>query len=107
LLDLPAPGAETSEAITRIEDLTATVQFCLTGPGGSTWYVLCDKGSITYHDGTANSPDTTVTTSASVWAAIQKGEMNQFHAWTSGKLKIDGDHAVLHLLEDVISKAPT
>ncbi len=104
LLDLTPPGAETPEAITGIEDLTATVQFRLTGPGGGDWYVLCDKGSISHHDGTADGPDTTVTTSADVWAAIKKGEMNQFHAWTNGELKIDGDHTVLHLLEDVISR---
>ncbi|GAG07627.1 unnamed protein product, partial [marine sediment metagenome] len=41
LLDLPAPGAPKRES-TRIEDVTVKVQFHLTGPGGSDWYLVAD-----------------------------------------------------------------
>lgn len=104
LLGLPAPGTAGRE-IARIEDLEATVQIRLTGPDGGDWHIVCDKGNVTRHDGIAENPTTTLTAPANTWAAIQKGEMNQFHAWTSGELQIDGDHAVLHLLEDVIAKS--
>ncbi len=103
ILNLPAPGTGGIE-ITRIEDLEATVQYRLTGPSGSDWYLICDKGNVNRCEGMAANPTTTVTMPGSTWVAIQKGEMNQFHAWTSGELQIDGDHAVLHLLEDVIVK---
>lgn len=103
LLNLPAPGSASRE-ITRIEDLEATVQIRLAGPDGGDWYLVCDKGNVTRYNGIAENPTTTVITPANTWAAIQKGEMNQFHAWTSGELQIEGDHTVLHLLEDVISR---
>lgn len=104
LLDLPSPGIAGRE-ITRIEDLEATVQVRLTGPNGGDWYIVCDKGDVARYDGLAENPTTTLTAPANTWAAVQKGEMNQFHAWTTGELQIDGDHAVLHLLEDVIAKS--
>ncbi len=103
LLGLPAPGAATKE-IGSIEELAATVQFHLTGTDAADWHVTCDRGNITRHEGIAENPDTTVTVPASIWAAIRKGEMNQFHAWTSGELQIEGDHALLHLLEAIIAK---
>jgi len=76
----------------------------LTGTSSTDWYVVCDKGNVRRYEGLTENPDTTVTLPADVWSSIQKGEMNQFHAWTSGELKIDGDHTVLHLLEAVISR---
>jgi putative sterol carrier protein len=103
LLNVPAPGAAGREII-RIEELEATVQIRLTGPDGGEWYLVWDKGNMTRYDGIAENPTTTLTTPANTWAAIRKGEMNQFHAWTSGELQIEGDHAVLHLLEDIISR---
>jgi aminoglycoside phosphotransferase (APT) family kinase protein/putative sterol carrier protein len=103
LLDLPAPGAPQRE-LTRVEDVTATVQFHLTGPGGSDWYLLSEKGKGTRHEGNVDNPDCTLTVSAEDWAAIQRGEMDRLHAWTGGKLKIDGDMTLLLQLEDIISK---
>jgi len=103
LLDLPAPGAPKRES-TRIEDVTVTVQFHLTGPGGSDWYLVADRGTGTRHEGTVDNPDTTLTVSAEDWAAIQSGELDRTHAWLSGKLKIDGDMTLLLQLEDLISK---
>ncbi len=38
------------------------------------------------------------------WAAIQRGELKPFNAWTSGKLKVSGDHALYQQLADVIAR---
>ena len=103
LLDLPSPGATTRQT-TRVEEMVATVQFHLTGPGGCDWYAVCQKGVATRHDGIAMDPDCTLTVSAEDWAAIQRGELDRFNAWTGGKLKIDGDMTLLLQLEDAISK---
>jgi len=51
-----------------------------------------------------DSPDATLTVSAEDWGAIQRGELDRLHAWTSGKLKIEGDMTLLLQLEDMISK---
>jgi len=103
LLNLPAPG-EAKRETTRIEDVTVSVQFHLTGPGGSDWYLVSDRGKGTRSEGTAENPDATLTVSAEDWDAIQKGELDRLHAWTSGKLKIEGDMTLLLQLEDMISK---
>ena len=103
LLNLPAPGT-TKRETTRIEDVTVSIQFHLTGPGGSDWYLVSDRGKGTRYEGTVENPDATLTVSADAWDAIQRGELDRLHAWTSGKLKIEGDMTLLLQLEDMISK---
>jgi len=103
LLDLPAPGPRRRQ-LTRIEEVTVTVQYHLTGPGGGDWYVLCDKGKASRHEGNVESPNVTLTVSAEDWAAIQRGELERIHAWSGGKLKIDGDMTLLMQLEDIVSQ---
>jgi putative sterol carrier protein len=60
---------------------------------------------VARHDGRAEHADATVTIAAEDWAAIRRGEMNPFNAWTTGKLKVAGDHALYQQLADVIAKA--
>jgi len=103
LLGLPMPGAA-KVGVKRIEEVVATVQFHLTGPGGSEWYLVSDHGKVTRHEGVVADPDATVTCPADVWAAIQRGEINRFHAWTSGALTITGDNALVQQLEEAIAK---
>lgn len=103
LLDLPAPGPPERQ-LTRMEDVTVTVQFHLTGPGGSDWYIVSDKGKGSRHEGTVENPNVTMTISAKDWAAIQSGEMDRIHAWTGGKLKIAGDMGLLMQLEPIIAQ---
>ena len=103
LLGLPAPGAPARQT-TRVEDITVTVQFHLTGEGGCDWYAVCKEGRATRREGTVENPNCTLTASAADWAAIQSGELDRFNAWTSGKLKIDGDMTLMLQLEDAISK---
>jgi aminoglycoside phosphotransferase (APT) family kinase protein/putative sterol carrier protein len=103
LLGLPAPGAPTRQT-TRVEEVTVTVQFHLTGDGGCDWYAVCEKGTATRHEGVVENPNCTLTVSASDWAAIQRGELDRFNAWTGGKMKIDGDMTLMLQLEEAISK---
>jgi aminoglycoside phosphotransferase (APT) family kinase protein/putative sterol carrier protein len=103
LLNLPAPAAR--PAGTPSPTVAGTVQLQLTGAGGADWYVVADGGRVTRHDGRVERPDATVTIAAEDWAAIRRGEMNPFNAWTTGKLKVAGDHALYQQLADVIAKA--
>jgi putative sterol carrier protein len=80
------------------------VQLHLTGPGGSDWYIVCDRGKATRHQGTAAEPNCTLTVAAEDWAAIQRGEMDRMRAWMEGRLKIEGDMTLLLQLENTISK---
>lgn len=103
LLNLPAPAAPTRQ-VTKVDEVSVTVQFCLTGPGGGDWYLLCDKGKATKFEGRAPSPNCTLIVSAEDWGKMQRGELERFKAWTDGKLKIEGDMSLLLQLEDTISK---
>lgn len=103
LLRLPAAAASARDSV-RGAELSGTIQLCLTGPGGGAWYVVADRGRTTRHDGQATAPDATLTVSAADWARIRRGEINPFNAWTSGTLKVSGDHALYQQLADVIAK---
>lgn len=103
LLDLPSPG-EGRREVTHVGAMTVRVQFHLTGPGGSDWYVVADKGDATRHEGSVASPDVTLTIAAADWHAIQSGELGRTEAFLGGKMHIDGDFSILMQLEDAISK---
>ena len=105
LLGLPAPGV--AREVTHVSDVTARVQFLLTGPGGSEWYLVADRGRGSRHAGTVDRPDVTLTASAADWQAIQTGELNRTEAFLGGKLRIEGDVSLLLQLEDMISKLAT
>ncbi|MFO8102428.1 MAG: phosphotransferase [Dehalococcoidia bacterium] len=103
LLDLPSPGPKLYEKQTSdVSEITATVQFHFTGPGGSEWYLACDKGKGSRHEGEAENPDCIITVSVEDWKAIQSGELNRLEAWSSGRLVTDGDLGLLALLEDMM-----
>jgi len=106
LLGLPPPGA-TRLAILREEDISGTVQVHLTGRGGGDWYVVAHQGRATRGEGTVDNPDATVTIAAADWAAIQRGELNPFNAWTMGKLKVAGNTVLYQHLADTITKTGT
>ncbi len=103
LLNLPAPGAQARQ-VTKVEEVSVTVQFHLTGPGGSDWYLVCDKGKATKFDGCVKHPNCAMIVSVEDWTKMQRGELEKFKAWTDGKLKIEGDMSLLMQLEDTISK---
>lgn len=103
LLHLPMSGSGTA-AITRKEELSGVVQLQFVGSEGRDWYVVADKGRTVRHEGRAEAPAATVMIASEDWAAIQRGEVKPFTAWTSGKLKVAGDHALYQQLADVIAK---
>ena len=103
LLGLPSPGEKRQE-YTDINEVTATIQFHLTGPGGSDWYLLWDKGKGSRHDGVAENPNCVIKASLEDWKAIQAGEINRLDAWSEGRLVTDGDLGLMGLLEEVINE---
>ncbi len=102
LLNLEAP--RTVRQVTKVEETTAIVQFSLTGEGASEWYLICEKGQATRHEGKAEKPTCTLIMEAEDWAAVQRGELQRSTAYMTGKLKIEGDMTLLLQLEDAISR---
>jgi aminoglycoside phosphotransferase (APT) family kinase protein/putative sterol carrier protein len=103
LLDLPPPGADPHAAAAR-RAAAARVQVNLTGPGGRAWYVVCESGNATRHEGVTEAPDATLTASASDWKAIQSGELSRTEAFFSGRLEVDGDVSLLMQMEEALSR---
>jgi len=103
LLDLPPPGGP-ARPVTHVDQVTARVQFHLTGPGGSDWYVVADRGKGSRHDGRVSNPDVVFSMAAADWNAMQRGELNRTEAFLGGKIMIEGDITLMLQLEDLISK---
>ena len=93
-----------SQEYNDINEIIAIVQFHFTGEGGSDWYLLCDKGKGSRHEGTAENPNCVITVSVEDWKAIQSGELNRLDAWSEGKLITDGDLGLMGLLEDMMKE---
>ena len=100
LLGLPSPAAD--ETIKNLEEITVTAQIHLTGPGGSDWFLVSDRGKAIHHEGVADHPDCTVTVSVEDWQAIRDGSLKLQDAWTSARCKVDGDTSLMLLLKDTL-----
>jgi aminoglycoside phosphotransferase (APT) family kinase protein/putative sterol carrier protein len=104
LLDLPPPSAAKTQ-IRSDEAVSGTVGLKLGGPGGGDWHVISSGGRLKRHAGAAPHADALVEIDAENWSAILRGEMNPFHAWTAGKLKVTGDNTLFQQLVDAIVRA--
>ena len=103
LLDLPAPGQK--KEVAKVEDMKATLQLQVTGPGGRDWYAVFDHGKITTHEGKADNPEGTLILSAGDWDGIQRGELGRSDATLTGRLKIEGDiNLAQELLERLLAR---
>jgi len=77
------------------EDAAAGVdvvfQFNISGSGGGDWYTVIKEGTCTVEAGLHAKPTTTLKMSSEDFLRLVKGELPAMKAYTSGKLKIEGD----------------
>ncbi|MBU0516529.1 MAG: SDR family NAD(P)-dependent oxidoreductase [Proteobacteria bacterium] len=66
-------------------------QFNISGAGGGDWVVSVKDGRIAVDDGTIDQPTTVIKMGDEDFVALIKGELNPMSAFTSGKLRIEGD----------------
>ncbi len=71
--------------------MNSTIQFNLSGDGGGNYYVSIKDGACTVSEGSAPSPNMTMTMAASDYVDMIAGKLNGQMAFMSGKLKIAGD----------------
>ncbi|MBN2079654.1 MAG: phosphotransferase [Spirochaetes bacterium] len=103
VLGMPSPG-EQPGAATSGDDGRLTVQFHLSGSGGGDWHIISEDGRAERREGIIDAPLCTVRSSFEDWRALQSGELNQLDAWTTGRLKVEGDLNVMIRLKDDISR---
>lgn len=87
----------------KAQGVDAIVQFELTGDDGGMFWLNISNGGITANEGVADSPKTTIKSSAEDYLKIATGQMNGMQAVMSGKLKISGDMGVAMKMQTMFS----
>ncbi|MCC6143314.1 MAG: SCP2 sterol-binding domain-containing protein [Candidatus Hydrogenedentes bacterium] len=85
----------------KIQGMNSTFQFNITGDGGGQWYAVIADGNCAVNEGTADSPNITITATAENWADIVSGKLNGQTAFLTGKLKIQGDMTLAMKLQTI------
>ena len=74
-------------------------QFNISGPGGGDWYVVVRDQTCTVEAGVHPKPTTTLRMSDEDYIRYISGQLPAMQAYTSGKLKIEGDLMKSQLVE--------
>ena len=79
--------------------VNVTFQFSISGPGGGDWYVTVEEGACTVESGVHSKPTTTLKMSNEDFLSYVGGQLPAMQAYTTGKLKIEGDLMKSQLIE--------
>jgi NAD(P)-dependent dehydrogenase (short-subunit alcohol dehydrogenase family)/acyl dehydratase/putative sterol carrier protein len=79
--------------------LDVVFQFRISGPGGGDWYTVVKEGACTVEQGSHSSPSTTLKMSDEDFVRYVRGELPSMQAYTTGRLKIEGDLMKSQLVE--------
>jgi putative sterol carrier protein len=90
------PGAFQPEAAAGVD---VVFQFSISGPGGGDWHVAIKDGLCTVDTGVHNTPTTTLKMSDEDFLSYVGGQLPAMQAYTTGKLKIEGDLMKSQLVE--------
>lgn len=78
-------------------------QYRITGPDGGEWHVIIQDAACRVIDGVHDKPTTTIIMSDSNFLSLIEGKLNAMQAFTSGKLKIEGDVMKSQLIEKLFT----
>jgi len=91
----------------QAKDLSATIQFHVTGEGGGEWNLNIASDQCRCEHGVAPDPTLTITTPADVWLAIARKEMKGAMALMTGRYKAKGKMGLLMKMDKMFSRQPT
>jgi putative sterol carrier protein len=74
-------------------------QFTISGPGGGDWYAVVKDGACTVEAGLHEKPTTTLKMSDDDFLQYVGGQLPAMQAYSTGKLKIEGDLMKSQLVE--------
>ena len=83
----------------KAEGVDVVFQYCIAGPDGGEWYVSVKDGQCVVSEGRHEHPTTTVKMADKDFLLLTSGRLNAMSAFTSGKLKIEGDLMKSQLIE--------
>ncbi len=90
------PGAFVAEAAAGVD---VVFQFDISGRGGGSWHCIVRGGACTVAEGAHDRPACTVRMAADDFLAMMAGTLPAMQAYTSGRLKIEGDIMKSQLIE--------
>ncbi len=90
VLDIFAKMQEVFRA-DKAEGLDIVFQYKISGPQGGEWHLIIKDQKCELVEGMHAVPTTTLSSSDKDFVAISLGKLNAMEAFTSGKLKVDGD----------------
>ena len=82
-------------------DLSAKIQFVVSGEEPGAYYLDISAGACSFHEGEADSPSLTVKTPSEIWLSISRGEMEGQTAFMQQKYTVEGDFALLMKLDSL------
>ncbi|HTO08226.1 MAG TPA: SCP2 sterol-binding domain-containing protein [Myxococcota bacterium] len=87
-----APDAVRSDPERRkkLENLTARIQFDLSGPGAGLYWLQIGEGDVQGGAGPIEAPDLVLSTDLETWRALNAGMIKAPTAVMKGKLKFQG-----------------
>jgi putative sterol carrier protein len=74
-------------------------QFEISGPDGGSWYATVKEGRCEVTEGEHGAPTTTIKMADADFVKLIKGDLNGMSAFTSGKLRVEGDLMKSQLIE--------
>lgn len=83
------------------QGLDVVIQYEITGEGGGNWHITIKDGACKIQEGSYESPNVTITTSAETWLAIVNKETNGMQAFMSEQLKVSGDIMLTQRIEQM------
>ena len=90
------PGAFQPEAATGVD---VVFQFTISGPDGGDWSAAIRDGECTVQPGTHEKPMTTLKMAGDDFLKYVSGQLPAMQAYSSGRLKIEGDLMKSQLVE--------
>lgn len=76
-------------------DLTADIQFLVTGDEPGTYYLHIEDSQCTFQEGESPAPTVAIHTPSEVWLAISRGELDGQQAFMQQKYRVEGDFGLL------------
>jgi putative sterol carrier protein len=84
-------------------NLTADIQYRVTGSEPGSYYLHIANGECSFHEGDSPAPNLTIHTPSDVWLAISRGELDGQMAFMQGKYRAEGDFSLLMKMSQLFS----
>ncbi|MEE9617529.1 MAG: nitrilase-related carbon-nitrogen hydrolase [Anaerolineae bacterium] len=88
-----------------VGELTATIQFDVSGPESGVYHLRIADGECTFHERAATSPSLTISTPSDVWLRISRGELSGQEALMQGLYNATGDISLLLKMDSLFKPA--